>query len=684
MLSTLVNAQTFSGTGGLIPDDGVSSIDFTINVAGLPTSTSASFGVKASCIDIMHTWDSDLEISLIAPDGTIVLLTAGNGGDSDNYDTTCFDNSSPTPISSGWGPFNGIYKPQESLGYFNAGLNPNGIWTLHVFDTYPADQGTLNFWTITFDINVDTVQPFVSSNLPIVVINSGGQTISDAPKKMMDMGIIYNGFGIRNYMSDPFNNYNGKIGIEIRGSSSSMFPKKAYGFETWDTAAIAIDASLLGMPLESDWILNANYSDKSLLNNFLAYDLYNKMGMYAPRGKFVELVIDGKYKGVYTLMEKIKRDANRVNIAKLATIDTTGSQLTGGYIIKIDKSTGSGGGGFTSAFAPPNASGAQSVFFQYDYPSDVKIQPAQKTYIQNYVNTFELALNGMPLYDTTNGWRAYADEQSFINYFILNELSKNVDGYRLSTYLYKEKDTDGDKLFIGPPWDYDLAFANADYCNGSVVNGWGYNFNYVCNGDNWLIPFWWQKLMTDTIFINNLNCTYQYYRTNILDTTRLFSFIDSMVVYLEEGQQRNFNLYPILGTYVWPNPWPYPSNYAGEITEMKNWFRNRIAWLDANMPGACYFLGSNEIVKNEINISVFPNPFSNAVSIRLRSAVSDATVLRMRSADGKIVLSKPVIINGGINVIYLSESELINLSNGIYIVELSGKAVYKTTKLIKN
>ena len=131
---------------------------------------------------------------------------------------------------------------------------------------------------------------FTSSNLPIVVINTNGQIIPDDHKITADMGIIYNGEGLRNNLTDPFNNYNGKIGIEIRGSSSQQFPKKQYSVETRDLSGNDISVSLLGFPEESDWILFAPYNDKSLMRDVLVYKIASQMGRYASRSKYCEVV----------------------------------------------------------------------------------------------------------------------------------------------------------------------------------------------------------------------------------------------------------------------------------------------------------------------------------------------------------------------------------------------------------
>src|SRR5436190_6286011 len=157
---------------------------------------------------------------------------------------------------------------------------------------------------------LSNAQTVTSSNLPIIVINTNGQAIVDDPKITADMGIIYNG-SARNNITDPFNHYNGKIGIEIRGQSSQMFPMKSYTIELRDATGNSQDKSLFGFPKESDWVLYAPYTDKTLMRNFLAYTLSNEMGHWAAHCRFVEVVLNNDYKGIYVFMEKIKRGSGR-------------------------------------------------------------------------------------------------------------------------------------------------------------------------------------------------------------------------------------------------------------------------------------------------------------------------------------------------------------------------------------
>ena len=461
--------------------------------------------------------------------------------------------------------------------------------------------------------NILTPAELESSNLPIVIINTNGQTILDDPKISVDFSIIDNGPGNRNYITD-IPSYTGNVGIELRGSSSQSFPKKSYGFETWDAQNNSIDTTILGMPLESDWILNANYTDKTFCRNVLAYQAWTNMGYYGTRHHYCEVLLNNEYIGIYILSEKIKRDKNRLDIAKLTTSQNTGDGVTGGYIFKIDKMTGSGGDGWTSTFLPIAHDDGQTIFFQYEFPKSEDITPEQKVYIQNYVNDFETALAGTDFADSLLGFRKYAVESIFIDYFLVNEISKNVDGYRLSTFLNKERDSRGGKLRIGPVWDYDIAWHNANYCDGDVLTGYAYQF--PCTYDSYQVPFWWGRMMQDPRFKNNLKCRWLALRNTELSDAAFDQQIDSIAGLLDEAQQRNFITWPILGEYVWPNPWPYAATYAEEISNLKTWIHQRLAWMDEWLPGTCTStsIPGQAIVQSELQ--VFPVPCSEELNIR--------------------------------------------------------------------
>tara|TARA_B100000282_G_scaffold88534_1_gene61897 strand:- start:1073 stop:2488 length:1416 start_codon:yes stop_codon:yes gene_type:complete len=382
--------------------------------------------------------------------------------------------------------------------------------------------------------------------------------------------------------------YEGIIGIEIRGESSQFFDKKSYGFETWDSQYNDLDVALIGFPEEEDWILYGPFSDKSLIRNKLIYELSNRMGRYTTKTEFVELTINYEYKGLYIFMEKLKRDKNRIDISKLENADIDEELISGGYIIKIDKSDMEDGSytdynSFQSQFDVfGNENGDIRINFNYEYPKPGEIHANQKNYIKNYFYEFESSLASNNFKDPINGFRKYIDEDSFIDFFILNELSNNVDGYRLSTYLQKDRN---EKLVIGPIWDFNLSFGNADYCGGERYDVWCFKFNERCLGDYWNVPFWWNRLLEDEKFVDKLKGRWNQLRLNILSDNNILTLIEEQYSFLNNETDiinRNFNKWKIFGIYIWPNSF-IGNNYYEEIDFLKNWIKERTKWLDESI-----------------------------------------------------------------------------------------------------
>ena len=410
------------------------------------------------------------------------------------------------------------------------------------------------------------------NSLPLISINTNGNIIVDEPKVSADLQIKKGDSLIEVH----------QIGIEIRGSSSQMFDKKSYGFETWNENGEDLDVSLGGFPEEEDWILYGPYSDKSLIRNILIYGLSNAIGQYATRTDFYELEINESFLGTYVLMEKIKRDKNRVAISKNKEED-----ISGGYILKIDKPTGDGewydeSFSFSSKYMPNGSLGQnKNTFFLYEYPDSDDIDNDQKDYIQSYIHNFENALASKEFKSNENGYRNYIDLDSFIDFFILNEISKNPDGYRLSTFMHKDK---GEKLKMGPIWDFNLAFGNVNYCTGSSPEGWIYRFNDVCPDDTWLVPFWWGRFMEDPAFVSALKERWNNLRTNFFTNSEILQRIASLEENLKisNAAKNNFSKWLVLGEYVWPNDY-IGNSYDDEISYLKDWIVNRLEWLDTEI-----------------------------------------------------------------------------------------------------
>jgi len=510
-----------------------------------------------------------------------------------------------------------------------------------------------------------------TTKLPIVYLNTNGQTIPDDPKISAQLEIAWKGEGTSNSTSDSHSHFSGRIAIEVRGSSSQTFPKKSYGFELRDANNQDMDFPLLDLPGEEDWILYAPYSDKSLLRNVLIFTLANQLGgAYASQCRLVELFLNNQYEGIYVLMEKIKRGTDRVDIAKLKADDVSGEDLTGGYIVKIDKQTGSGGDGWWSQY--PNTNNSRS-FYQYDYPKADEIQPAQKTYIQNYVYDFETAIKNL-WHDDQKGYQNYMNLETFYDFAIMNELTRNVDSYRLSTFLNKDKNG---KLNAGPIWDYNLAFGNADYYDGWRT--YGLVVFQDIGEDYWQVPFWWKKLMADPEFTDPMRCRWEELRESVLSEDHILGVVDSLISYLGSAADRNFERWPILSEYVWPNYY-IGQTYQNEINWMKNWISSRLERVDFELPGDCTLSSVSELA-DKFSMSFYPNPFQNELNLKILSRENNSCRLTVFSLNGMIVTEKEFSVISGENRFHFSFPAL---NSGVYFYRLTqGDQELNSGKLVK-
>ena len=501
---------------------------------------------------------------------------------------------------------------------------------------------------------------FTSSNLPVVVITtSQGETIVDEPKITADMKIIYHSNGIRNYISDSGNVYTGKIGIEIRGVYSATLPQKPYGLETRDIAGNNLNVSLLGMPAENDWVLLANYNDKTFLRNILAFDIFHKMGNYATRMRLCEVVLNNEYQGIYLLGEKIKQDKGRVNIAKLKPEDNTGDNLTGGYIIKNDYYTATDS--WKSNFSPLNKLGAE-VYFVYHDPKPEDLTEQQRTYIRGFVKTLETVLYSPAFNVSVFGYKSYIDINSFADYFILGEVTRNVDTYKKSRYFYKNKDSKDGLLHSGPAWDFDWAWRNLlENCihfNQTDGSGWAYKVNEC---EAWPVPPSWEvRMLQDKNFADLIHNRYFELRKKILSQSAIENTIDSVASLVNEAQFRHFQKWNILGINTGtPESGTQPTTYAGEITQFKEWIKARLAWLDANMIGSPMSVETNPA--NQLKCRIFPNPVSDILYVESDKEIKS---IALYNITGTLLIEKTDLCDFSVG------TDVTGLNPGMYIARI--------------
>jgi hypothetical protein len=495
------------------------------------------------------------------------------------------------------------------------------------------------------------------------------------------MGIIYNGEGVRNHIIDPKNEYNGKIGIEIRGNYSASLPQKPYSIELQDVNGNAIDSSLLGMPAESDWCLLANYNDKSFARNILPYHLFDTMGNYAVRCRLVDVVINGEYRGIYLLSEKIKKDTSRINISTLNPNETTGQDLTGGYILKFDYWDASNS--WVLNYHPIGFP-TLDIHMVYYYPDPTVLVPEQKTYIQGFINDFETALYGPNFADTAVGYRKYISVPTFIDYFIINELARNVDGFKKSRFFSKDKDhADGRirKLKAGPVWDFDWALK--DMWSGSED---GSEFMYGNVDQDVDAPGWYIRLLEDSTFRDELRCRYDDLRRSILKESYLFQKIDSVANKVNESQAWHFETWANLGVATGTPEVQAPSQtYAEEVQRLKDWLTRRLAWLDIHMPGTlngCSFTGIDELNFQEAANTAFPNPFNDQISIKFAPDFAHAVNYKLIDQTGRMLEQGLVSISNQTgNLLQIKGLEYLDA--GIYFLEIAFNGQKAQSKLLK-
>ena len=517
-----------------------------------------------------------------------------------------------------------------------------------------------------------------STHLPLMVINTYGQPIPDEPRIVAHMGLVDNGPGAYQEPGDPFNIYDGRISIEMRGESSlGLYDKKSYSIETQTDSGTNNNVSLLGMPKENDWVLYGPYGDKGLIRNVITYHMFASFGHYAPRTRFIELVLNDDYQGLYVLTEKIKQDKNRVDIAKLNPQDTSGVELTGGYLMRVDKTTNMNPSEYwTSPVAPP-VPGHHPVVYQFHDPEYDELYEKQRLYMWSYLLQFETAMASPDFADPDNGYRAFLDIPSMIDLMILNEFTKDVDGFRLSHYFYKQKDSDGGKLVNGPPWDYNLTFGNSDYTSDvHLTHNWTYTLTNTI--------YWWARAMEDPWFRNQLHCRWDELYGTVLSHLAVSELIDSLISELGDAVARNFERWPILGIYVWPNSY-IGQTYAEEEAFLREWIDERLDWIDNQWGGLCVPTSLEEagVLDPEQPLKVYPNPSDlSHTYLSINLGAPAALQLRLYDIAGRLCHSSTLHCTGSEPAFSLPD--LSELPDGIYFLEVTDEQKIRgSCKLIK-
>ncbi len=641
-------------------------------------------------------------------------------------------------ISYTWKKDGADYSTGKGLNWNNIRPSVAGTYTCVVdVDGVPY---TSNSITVTSGTDVCPDKTF-ESYLPIVLVNTNGQGFpgdckqqagigpSIKDKRIVDVKILWNEDGSLNRVQNTADtsaiHYDRKAIMNHRGSTSADMVKKPFAFRTCkknleNGAAKKGNFALLNMPEEKDWILYASYGDKSLMRNKLAMDLYYAMGYWQTDLKFVELFIDNNYRGVYLMMEKITRDKNRVSVAK--DEDTNTDPATCGYIWKLDKTDG---GNATWARTTSNCGGDcgvggcgdQSYYqpqrYELVYPDeDAANYSAKKDYIKNAVSTFEKALNAASSDNDFNYiYNNYIDVISFADYFIISELAKCSDEYRVSVFFTKDV---GGKIRLTPMWDYDMGFGNSTTHGAFDVDKWQYNGNSAVNEAYFPIPFWWNKLRTNSCFNNIVRTRWHELRQNVLSNSEIMVRIDNMYNLIgvdlngvggTSPSSRNKARWPwetINSCGGYDCPWhivSWPSGYPStgkttslssqEIPNMKKWIENRLSWLDSNIDTNSFGTLLNDISSCAGQSEPIPHyrtAIDDAEDANSVEIVSNDGLITISTADGDEIENVEIIsVNG--SVLYSAYSvkrqnfEIELQHNGVVVVKVQ-TALTSISKLV--
>jgi spore coat protein CotH len=382
------------------------------------------------------------------------------------------------------------------------------------------------------DIANYTVDVTNFTGLPIVYLATEGGVSIVSKEDYVPGTIRVDGW--RLYDSIP------EVTMEIRGRGHSTWfvhPKKPYQMKLSDSS------EFLGMLDNRKWLFLAEYSDKTMLRNRLAFELGHLSNLdWTPDSRFAEVYLNGFHEGTYHISQKVEEGVDRVDLG-----DT-------GFLLEIDQ---------------PDHLDADDVYFETNEflinikEPDVAFNDEQYNLISSHINEFEAVLFGADFADPDGGYAAYIDVDSFVDWFLVNEIAKNVDAMSYSSIFLHY--IPGQEIKMGPIWDFDLAFGNVDYADSRYSEGWWVRWNA-----------WIDRLLADPVFADRVKQRFAYFRTQ---EPYLLSQIDQWSQMLNYSQAENDDIWGTLGSYVWPNPVVYDT-YDEEVEHLKNWLQERLAWME--------------------------------------------------------------------------------------------------------
>ena len=417
------------------------------------------------------------------------------------------------------------------------------------------------------------------TNLPTVIINTvNAEEPYDKEHDIVSNIIIISENGT-NVLEAPGES-------RLRGNNSMTHPKKPYRIK-FDKKQQPLDAPAKA----KKWTLINNYGDKTLMRNMIAFEVARQVGMeYVSYIRPVDVILNGEYKGCYQLCDQIEVGDGRVPVTEMEETDISGDELTGGYLIEVD------------AYASGEISWFQSsrgIPVTIKSPDDDKITSEQTNYIKSYFNKLENAAYSVKYDSPTTGYRTLLDINSFLQHFIVGEVSGNTDTY-WSTYMYKKRNDP--KFYVGPVWDFDLAFEN-DNRTYPINNKTCYIYQWVNSSSAGTMDVLVERIVVnDTRTAGDLLEMWSATRSNGMSGESLCDFVDKWAAEMDASQRLNFMRWDILNTKVHQNP-QASGSYEGEVAWVKNYLRERIAWLDNKIGYDPSSVGNIGIETEELSLS---------------------------------------------------------------------------------
>lgn len=417
----------------------------------------------------------------------------------------------------------------------------------------------------TSNIENITIEQVMETGIPVLIITTNNSTEISSKEEYVKASF--------NLISDDYEELKiDEISIKGRGNSSWSQPKKPY------TIKLDKKNSVLGMAKSKKWVLIANYSDKSLLRNdfasFLGNEVYTNMN-WNPSFKAVELILNGEYKGSYLIGEQIKIEEKRVNIQNVAdTVLGKGEDLNadgivdekdGGFIFEVNTSR------MDESYNYRTTHGIGMSLKDPDVEDFAENENKIEQYMADIIHTAEDVLYSVEWLDEENGYKKYIDTDSFIDWYFVNEITKNNDACWFSS-VYFYYDPKNCKLYMGPDWDFDISCGNIDYNGCDNYEGF-----WIKNSG------WHKRLFEDPEFTEKVKKRWNETKTNLNDAIN--TTIKEKSDYLKKSANLNFKSWNILGTYVWPNPTGYDTRttYESEVEYLITWLNNRFLWLDTEI-----------------------------------------------------------------------------------------------------